>query len=184
MKRGARRRLDELVRERGGRAFQYAYHLSGSTDEARDLVQEAFLRALCSWKKYDPSRPFRSWLHAILRNLYLDKKKRAGRQHVSSLDEARRRNGSYRHKRYGLPRWAEEDALCKLERKERLSMVEAALADLSPDHRRVLSLCHIERLKYSQAAQALGIPIGTVRSRVHRAKMSLRRGLSLRGVSA
>ena len=72
--------FEGFVREYGERAFQFAYRLTGNVEDAKDLVQDAFHRALRSWDRYDPSRPLDAWFFTILRHLYFDSRKRAGRR--------------------------------------------------------------------------------------------------------
>ena len=76
-----------LVRKFGEQAYNFAYRLSGNDSDARDLVQEAFARAYEHRARFDPGRPFQSWLLKILHNIFLDAVRRHDHARTGSLDE-------------------------------------------------------------------------------------------------
>jgi RNA polymerase sigma-70 factor (ECF subfamily) len=165
--------LQDFVRDYGERAFQCAYRLTGNMEEAKDLVQEAFYRVLRNWKRYDPSQALESWFFIILRHLFLDARKGYERRYVISMDgfpESGEENLSLSDL---LPE-QDEAILEKLGREESAREVHRALESLSYEHRAVLTLCDMQRLSYEEIAQVLQVPIGTVRSRVSRARQALR----------
>lgn len=164
--------LEQLVQDYGDRAFQFAYRLSGNIDEAKDLVQEAFYRAARSWHRYDPARPFDAWFFTILRRLFLDSKKRYARKHVVSLDAAIAGEDSATYADLVSDR--RQGILEQLERKETAGLVRDTLSGLSEDHRAVLTLCDMEGMKYDEIARTLGVPTGTIRSRISRARRTFR----------
>ncbi|MFH1723568.1 MAG: RNA polymerase sigma factor [Elusimicrobiota bacterium] len=175
---GAAERFEEFVRDYGERAFQFAYRLSGNVEEAKDLVQEAYYRVLRSWDRYDASRSLDAWFFRILRNVFLDSRKRYERRHAVSLDrspEGVSEDGAT----YGdLLAGDEEAVLDALERRESAGLVRETLDGLSHEHRAVLTLCDMEGLGYEEIARVLEVPVGTVRSRVSRARRAFRRRMA------
>src|SRR5258706_16267170 len=81
-----KREFSEVIRHCADKAYNFAFRLSGNGQDARDLVQEAFMRALGHWDRYDETRPFDSWLFRILHNIYLDGVRRYAHGHTVSLD--------------------------------------------------------------------------------------------------
>jgi RNA polymerase sigma-70 factor (ECF subfamily) len=134
---------------------------------ADDLVQDCVERALTKSALYDPTRPMRAWLYAMLRNLYINGLRREARslvvKSVDSLVEG-------------------EDA-APPEQEHRLAVTEiaAALDRLPVQQREVLVLVSLEELSYREAAEITGVPIGTVMSRLSRARGMLRNLLGERG---
>lgn len=151
-------------------AMDYARSLCGNECEAEELVQEACYRVLRAGSRYDSGRPFKGWLIRILRNAFLDSRKRKDRRDGLSLDWAADDNSlSFGEK---LPDGT-PDHLEGLERADVSERVRAALKKLPRIHRRVLQLCDMERMSYEEAAAKLGVPLGTVRSRLARARKSM-----------
>lgn len=175
---GGPERFEAFVSEYGERAFQFAYRLSGNVEEAKDLVQEAFFRVLRSWQSYDGSRSLDAWFFTILRNVFLDGRKRYERRHGVSLDApAGGRDGECSRLAELLPD-EEEAVLDRLQRAETARFVREALEELPYDHRTVLTLCDMEGLSYEEISNVLDVPVGTVRSRISRARDSLARRLA------
>jgi RNA polymerase sigma-70 factor (ECF subfamily) len=157
----------ELVRRNMRRAYFAALGLTGSHEDALDLSQEAFVRALRASPTLDPARPFYPWLYSILRRLCLnhlrDGRTRAARLDEAGgwlVDEAREKAAA------GDPeRIAEREAL-----RERMA---TAIQALSPTRREVLVLREFEELRYAEIAALLDVPEGTVMSRLYAARKSL-----------
>ena len=167
--------LEGLAHEYGERAFQFAYRLSGNVEEAKNLVQEALRRTLSNWHSYDASRTLDAWFFTILRNAFLDARKRYGYRRSLSLDAHVEGLDGITYAEWLQD--ADMSPLGRMERQETANGVRMALEALSKDHRDVLTLCYIEGFPYEQAADSLGIPCGTVRSRLARARETLRRSL-------
>jgi len=145
----------ELPRLRG-----YARALTRDAGAADDLVQEALLRAYERASTYRPDHSLRSWLLSILHNLFIDQKRRES----SEL----RRNARLSLLREGLvSEGGQEQAVYLRE----LSLRFAALPE---EHRAVIALISVQGLSYQEAATTLGVPVGTVMSRLHRARAALR----------
>jgi RNA polymerase sigma-70 factor (ECF subfamily) len=139
---------------------RFARALAGNQALADDLVQDCIERALRKWHLYDETRSLRTWLFTILRNVYISGLRRGGRGMVAkSVDEL----------------VAGEDAVPP-EQESRLAVgdIAAAIARLPEDHREVILLVALEDMSYREIAEVTGVPIGTVMSRLSRARASLR----------
>jgi RNA polymerase sigma-70 factor (ECF subfamily) len=167
-------RFEEEALELADQVYRVARHLVGSRDEADDLVQETYARAFRSWRSFTPGTNLRAWLLRILTNLNIDRGRRRQRQpDVQSLEA----NDYYladRLEETGGPITEEERVD---ERLSQDSIVEA-LSEVPHDFRDVLVLVDIGNFTYQDAAQILDIPIGTVMSRLHRARRILKRQLA------
>jgi RNA polymerase sigma-70 factor (ECF subfamily) len=144
--------------------YNFARWLSGDPDEARDLVQETFVKALRALGSFEEGTNFRAWMFRILRNTFLTSRTGLARRMTEQEDEA------------GL-----EEAAVSLDnpelaviRRADTEMVQQAIAKLPQAFREVLLLADIEEMKYQEVAEALGIPIGTVMSRLSRARKQVR----------
>jgi RNA polymerase sigma-70 factor (ECF subfamily) len=156
---------DEVVRDHSARVYRLAYRLTGNRHDAEDLTQEVFVRVFRSLSSYTPGT-FEGWLHRITTNLFLDMVRRRARIRFDALpDDAERIPG-----RELSPQQAYDDAHFDGD-------VQAALDALPPDFRAAVVLCDLEGLSYEEIADALGIKIGTVRSRIHRGRSQLRAAL-------
>lgn len=171
--------FERLVGEYGEKAFQLAYGLTGSVEEARELVQEAFCRAFERWDSYDRSQPVKNWFYTILRHLFVDGVRRVERESVVSLDEAQPHEDGGPDPGHGALADALEDRsdrlLEALEREESGSRVRDAFSSLTREHRAVLTLADLDGLSYEDIAKVIRCPVGTVRSRVSRARNALKR---------
>jgi RNA polymerase sigma-70 factor (ECF subfamily) len=159
---------DEVVRLHSARVYRLAYRLTGNKAEAEDLTQDVFVRVFRSLADYTPGT-FEGWLHRITTNLFLDQVRRKARIRFEALpDDAERVAG-----REASPAQQVDDAMFDPD-------VQAALDSLPPDFRAAVILCDIEGLSYDEIAAALGIKLGTVRSRIHRGRALLRTALAHR----
>lgn len=166
--------FEGLVGEYGERAFQFAYRLTNNAEDAREVVQEAFCRAFNGWATFDREQPVQNWLFTILRNVFLDGVKRFEKGNVLSLDEPEEDSRSD----YAEILEDRSDRLLEtLEREESGRTVREALRDMSREHRAVLTLADVEGLAYEDIARVIRCPVGTVRSRVSRARAALKRRL-------
>lgn len=144
--------------------YNFARWLSGDPDEARDLVQETFVKALRGLGSFQEGTNFRAWMFRILRNTFLTSRTGLDRRMTEQEDET------------GF-----EEAVVTLDtpelaviRRADTEMVQQAIAKLAPAFREVLLLADIEEMKYQEVADALSIPIGTVMSRLARARKQVR----------
>jgi len=156
----------QLVRRHQDRLFNAVLRVVDNAEDAADVVQEAFLNAYQSLHSFKGDSEFFTWLYRIAFNaaISLRRKKKA----VLSFDgEVRAAAEPVDPSEFARPGVA-------LERSEEDAQLLAALNRLSPEHRAVLVLKDLEGQKYEDIAQVLDVPIGTVRSRLHRARMELK----------
>lgn len=169
--------FSEVLRLYGDVAYRMAYQLTGGREsEARDLVQEVFLRI---WKHWDAPRPtsMKGWMYRVLRNLYIDTVRHRQRHPAISIQED-----------FGtsIPLEDRLQDTCpsthhQLERQDVQKDVRVALGGLQEEFRTPVMLCDLEGLRYEDIARILNCPIGTVRSRIHRGRLELRRLLRAHG---
>lgn len=165
--------FEDLVQRVRGRAFQIARSLVGSHEEALDLCQEAFLKVFKARSTYRPDQPFLPWFHRILRNTcfsYLRKRGRIKRRSLSGVDE----DGEDMDWEITDPSPGPEHGAVE---SERARLFQEALLKLSARDREILVLRHYEELAYKEIAASLGIPEGTVMSRLFHARRRLREQL-------
>jgi RNA polymerase sigma-70 factor (ECF subfamily) len=157
---------EEVARDHGRRIYNFAYRLTGNPDDAADLMQEVLLRVRRGLPGYTPGS-FEGWLWRITRNAFLDDVRRRQRRPTTPLPEDDRSAliGSTPDP---------EEVLAQ----SRLSdEVQAALLRLPYEFREAVVMCDIVGLTYEEIAAAAGIPVGTVRSRIHRGRTMLKKAL-------
>jgi RNA polymerase sigma-70 factor (ECF subfamily) len=164
-----------LEGDAGKELHDYAHRLCGSRDGAQELVQESCYRALKSWRKFDQVQDLSGWLSRILRNCYFDTKRRESK--TSSLDCIVAIGEFCGGELSPLTLLADgaAPAADTLVRREEDAAMKRAIARLSPLERRVLVLCDIKGETYKDAARKVGVSLGTFKSRLFRARASLRR---------
>lgn len=156
---GSRRAYEPLVRRYGEWAQSYAYRRVGDREEARDLAQEAFVRAFHALPRFTPGRPFLPWFLVILNRICLSYLRK--RRPTVGIDE--------------IPEPAGDGGMDSL--LDRLAL-ERGIEGLSDEQRRVLVMKDLEGYAHREVADRLGIPAGTVMSRLHLARRRLRRRLT------
>lgn len=164
--------FDVLVRRYERSVYNTAYRLSGSYDDASDIAQEAFVRAWNNLKSFRGDSAFSTWLYRIATNVFLDdrKKKRARREH-QSLDEALDLDESSVSRQFEDPSPGPAELA---EADERQRIMEAAIATLPDAQRVMVVLYHTQGLAYEEIAEITQMPMGTVKSRLNRARLALR----------
>jgi len=164
-------RFEEEALELADQVYRVARRLVRTKEEAEDLMQETYARAFRSWRSFTPGTNLRAWLLRILTNLNIDRGRRQQRTPpTASIDE---------HPDYYLYNKLEETEGRPLDEErviEKLSQgsIVGALAHVPHDFRDVLVLVDIGDFSYADTAQILDIPIGTVMSRLHRARRILK----------
>ncbi len=148
--------------------YRVAQSITRNPTDAEDLVQDTLLRAYRAIERFDGRYP-RAWLLTIMRNAQVNRVRRKRPELMHDPDET-------------MSRVADEspdgaDAESQLMDKEFEAPIEAALAALPEKFRRVVELVDLNQLSYQEAADALGIPVGTVMSRLHRARRNIRQSL-------
>jgi RNA polymerase sigma-70 factor (ECF subfamily) len=148
----------------GAELRAFAARRLGSDASAEDAVQETMLRAWKNAARFDPSRgSLRGWLYAILRNLLVDLARARARRPLTT--DARMEAVGPDHV---------DDVLGSL-------TISAALRNLSPEHQQVIDLCYVRERPHSEVAATLGVPVGTVRSRLFYARQAMRTALDAIG---
>jgi RNA polymerase sigma-70 factor (ECF subfamily) len=158
----------ELVVRYQDRLFNTLTYVVGSCEEAEDVVQDAFVQAFVKLGTFQRASAFYTWLYRISFNLAVSRKRR--RRPQRSVDEVRDLTGDE-------PVDDGEAPSDCLEHRESAEQVQAALERVSDEHRTILVLREIEGFCYEKIADVLDLPVGTVRSRLHRARMALREEL-------
>jgi RNA polymerase sigma-70 factor (ECF subfamily) len=162
--------FSSLVRKYQQRLCTALLHICGSMDEAEDVAQEAFVQAYLKLATFAGESAFYTWLYRIAINNAISRRRR--RREETSVEHTRDRLGVE-------PQDAGEQAEERLLREERAIQVQQALARLSAEHRAILVLREVDGCDYDAIAQILDLPVGTVRSRLHRARLQLRDQLDL-----
>ena len=154
---------EQVAREHGGFLYSVAFRLAGNHDDAQDLVQEALLRVRTGLERYEPGS-LEGWLARIVTNVFLDDVRRRQRRPADALPDDPDRV---------LPESpSAEEASAELSED-----LQAALASLPVEFRVPVVLCDVADQSYEQIAVALDVPLGTVRSRIHRGRRLLRTAL-------
>jgi RNA polymerase sigma-70 factor (ECF subfamily) len=172
--------LDRMAYEKEALAmldstYRLALWLTPREADARDLVQETYLRALEARDTFRPGASMRAWLARILRNRFIDRFRRTGREvpWPDGVEEPKALDAAS-DGQVGLFGDAELGRLLSLVRGD----IVRALQTLPEDHRTVVLLCDVEQWGWEEAASVLEVPVGTVKSRLFRARRALRQLLS------
>jgi len=151
------------------RVFGLAYRFTGRVDQAEDLTQEVFVKVYQTLGRYrEADGPFGGWLMAVARNHAIDQYRRGKQERLRRADDPALLET--------MPS-RDEHPIAGLEREERVLLVHSGLRALPPDLRLPLILCDLQGLPYEEIASELGIPLGTVKSRINRARLELAKRL-------
>jgi len=159
---GEKEAFEPIVRKYAGRATGAAAVLLGCPDEALDASQEAFVRAWRHIKRFDTSCPFYPWYAAILRNICRSRVRRRSRRRTVTLPDGHAAPAS------------DGDPVVLAEQNERRERLFRAVLSLRPPFREIILMKHFHEMSYKAIAEALDVPIGTVMSRLHNARLALR----------
>ena len=167
----------ELVRRYERPVFSLVFRMVRDRELAEDLSQDAFVKVLNHIDRYSPEFKFSSWLFKIANNVAIDHLRRRridtismhGSPHASSASEIEASTIDLEDE--------QESALDELESKELGSAIETAIARLRPEYRACIMLRHVEGRSYEEIAATLDLPLGTVKTNIHRARHELRKAL-------
>jgi RNA polymerase sigma-70 factor (ECF subfamily) len=162
---GDRDAFGNLVCRYQDRLFNTMLRIAGSREDAADAVQDAFVQAYTKLDTFRGDAQFFTWLYRVAMNVALSGRRR--RRPTSSLDAAKTEAGNE-------PMDAAERPPDRMLAQEQAAQVHAALADLGDQHRKILVLRELEGCSYEVIADILELPVGTVRSRLFRARLQLR----------
>ncbi len=154
----------DLVQRYQQRLFASMIHFTGQVEEAEDVAQEAFVQSFRKLHTFQGASSFYTWLYRIAFNIAASRKRK--HRPTASLEQ-RRQDGDE-------PAQNEKTISLDLERAEDAQQLWDALGMLSEEHRRIMVLREMEGCDYDSIAELLDVPVGTVRSRLHRARMQLR----------
>jgi RNA polymerase sigma-70 factor, ECF subfamily len=148
--------------------YNFARWLAQNSNDAEDLVQETYLKALRSFGSFQPGTNFRAWIFQILRNSFLSSRSKLERRMTIDLDSDE-----------AGPQLAVDSETPEtiLMNRADSETVQRAIADLPVHYREALLLCEVEEMTYLEIAEVLSIPIGTVMSRLARARKAIRKSL-------
>lgn len=154
---GDERAFDVLYERHMPPVYRYALRMTGSESDADDVVQELFLALIRSARGYDPTRgELRSYLYGLARRLILQRLPAEPPVNDDTPEPM-----------------VEDDPFERLDLEQRLELVRTAVASLPASYREVVALCDLEEMSYAEAAVTMGCAVGTVRSRLHRARAML-----------
>ncbi len=163
--------FDALVNRHKARAYTYAFRLTRSQDEASDVVAEAFVRVFRALGSFQGNSAFPTWLYRIITNCFLDLRKKQKSRSAASLDDVVHTEDG----EMSLQIEAEMPSPHAIAvSKARVSKISEAIEQLPEYQRAIILMYHAEMMSYEDIACALNLPIGTVKSRLNRARLSLR----------
>lgn len=169
--RGEYAALCELIGRYERKAYHLAFRLMGNHADASDAAQEALVRVYTRLNNFRGDSAFSTWLFRVVTNTCLDELRRRGRFRFASLDDPLLSDEGC------MPRQALDDRdgpVDAAERREVQWLVRAAIRRLPADYRAVVVLRDLQSLSYSEIASVLGTSVGTIKSRLHRARLALR----------
>jgi RNA polymerase sigma-70 factor (ECF subfamily) len=173
--------FEDLVGLYQNKVYNLCCHLTGNHDDAQDLAQEAFIRAYKALGNFRNEADFGTWLHRITLNVWLNIKRKNSCKIVSLDEPYESGDGSSMQREVAA---LDGDPLEALEEKEFRGLVRSALNALSEEHRSVLVLREIEGYNYEEISRMLDCSLGTVKSRISRARELLRREMTELGRQA
>lgn len=167
--------FEELVRRYQRPIAAYVYRMVGDYDAALDLTQEVFIKVYASLSRYRAEFKFSTWIYKIAHNAAIDHLRRhATRGAVASSDD-NRAEGTVESRRLS----PEQES----ERSERCSEIEEVVQLLPAPYRELILLRHAQDLSYEEIAEVTGLPLGTVKNRLFRAREAMREHLMQRGIT-
>ena len=161
--------LERAMSQYGKATYNFALRLTGNEADARDLTQDAYIRVYRAWSSFVPGTSFLSWIYRIVTNLYRDElRRRKGRFHEEIPEDNAPQE-------FGGSRPLAVTPIDDYVERQLSESISKSLSRLSSDQRQVVILADIEEYSYQEIAEIMGCSIGTVRSRLHRARALLRR---------
>jgi RNA polymerase sigma-70 factor (ECF subfamily) len=170
----AGRQFEQLFLRTRSRVYKLAYRLTGNAADAEDLTQDAYMSAWRHFDSFDTRHSFESWLFRILVNRARDLYRRKKRVRFCSFDAPSNQDGDEQSRvdAFADPAAGPEETVISSILTE---CVEAALMKLPVNYRTAVLLCDVEQCSYQEVADRMHTSLGTVRSRIHRARSLLRR---------
>ena len=162
----------QLVELFGDRAVNFAYRMLKDQNDAEDAVQEAFLKVFDKIHTFKQESKFSTWFYTVLSNICRDMlRKKSKKPMTVSINQTNREDDDFELQLEDTSYEPHENFI----KKDALNVLDKALTQLSDEHREVIVLRDIEGFEYEKIAEILGISLGTVKSRISRARISLRK---------
>ncbi|MER3496905.1 MAG: RNA polymerase subunit sigma-24, partial [Armatimonadota bacterium] len=179
---GDRNALHALIRKHQERAYQYAFRLTRNPEESADVVADSFVRVANAIRNFKGNSAFTTWLYRIITNCYLDQRKRERNRQTLSLDTPSGGGGLGEESESSREIVDERMNTGRdVESLQRQAIIGRALLQLPEFQRAMIVMYHLEERSYEEIALALDLPLGTVKSRLNRARLSLRELLADHG---
>ncbi len=162
--------FDELVSRYEKQVYNFAYRISGNHDIAWDVSQEAFIRVFNSIRSFRGDANFSTWAYRIVKNVYLDELKKSKSNRTTSLDEYVELDENSVAKQVQDTEPTPDQVV---EARDRTRILQEAINSLPEYQRIIVTLYHVRHQSYEQISDVLELPIGTVKSRLNRARLAL-----------
>ncbi|MEA2082369.1 MAG: sigma-70 family RNA polymerase sigma factor [Elusimicrobiota bacterium] len=173
---GDKNAFGELVKRHEGKVYALGFRFMRSREDAADVMQETFLQAYKKIMSFEGKSAFSTWLYRIAVNICLMKKRKKTLQYVSVDKPVETASGEKDIKRELIDRSA--DPMTLADKKEVMAKIESALAELPDEYREVVVLRDMDGFSNEEVANTLSLSLPAVKSRLHRGRMYLRKGLS------
>lgn len=177
----ARQGREAAYRELIGRyqrpVFSLIYRLVRDREKSEDLAQETFIKVLNALDRYDPSYKFSSWIFKIAHNTSLDHLRKKEPQTLSLEGSPHAETASEQESSVIQALSTEETPEDYAASRELGATLEVAIGKLRPEYRTAIVLCHVEGRPYEEIAETMGVPLGTVKTYIHRARNELKKTL-------
>ena len=177
----ARQGREAAYRELIGRyqrpVFSLIYRLVRDREKSEDLAQETFIKVLNALDRYDPSFKFSSWIFKIAHNTSLDHLRKKEPQTLSLEGSPHAETASEQESSVIQALSTEETPEDYAASRELGATLDVAIGKLRPEYRTAIILCHVEGRPYEEIAETMGVPLGTVKTYIHRARNALKKEL-------
>jgi RNA polymerase sigma-70 factor, ECF subfamily len=177
----ARKGREPAYRELIGRyqrpVFSLIYRMVRDREKAEDLTQETFIKVLNAIERYDPSYKFSSWIFKIAHNTSLDHLRKKEPETLSLEGSPHARTDAEIEASTITPESNKENPEEYTANRELGSEIDRAIARLRPEYRTAIVLCHVEGRAYEEIAEIMDVPLGTVKTYIHRARNDLKKQL-------
>ena len=150
--------------------YNFAHWLTGNRTDAEDLVQETYAKALKGFKSFEQGTNLRAWMYRILRNTFLTSRSGLAAQKTSSLEEDEAQGND-------VSGHSITPEVLLLQQESQQTVMDA-LESVAVHYREIILLCEVEEMSYREIAEVLSVPVGTVMSRLSRARKVLRQALA------
>ncbi|MDC3414788.1 RNA polymerase sigma factor SigW [Aquibacillus sp. 3ASR75-11] len=173
VKKGDQAAFADVVSFYQNKVYQICYRMIGNVHEAEDLAQEAFIRAFVNIQSFDDNRKFSTWLYRIATNLTIDRIRKKKPDYYLDAD-VKGTDGLDMYSQLASDQKLPEEEVESLELQ---SYIQTEIMMLPPKYRSVIVLRYLDELSLLEISEVLDIPIGTVKTRIHRGRESLRKRL-------